>query len=162
MLKIRLSRFGKKKKPTYRLIVSEHTKDTQGKALEYLGHYDPHTKVIEVKKDRILDWISKGAQPSPTVHNLLVDQNVIEAEKVVASKSKKKNKGEEDKPVEPVAKLDAEKLEAPKDEPKKKEVKEETKKEEKVDRVNTVDIGQKEKKEKPSIDSGQEKKETKE
>jgi len=121
MLKIRLSRFGKKKRPTYRLIVSEHTKDTQDRALEYLGYYDPHTKVCEVKKDRILYWISKGAQPSPTLHNLFIDQNVIKAEKVKASKSKKK-KEEKEKPAEPVAKLDKEKKE--KKPPKSEKVKE--------------------------------------
>lgn len=90
MLKIRLARVGKRKKPVYRLIVSENTKDTYGRFLEILGHYNPFTKVIEVNKDRILYWISKGAQPSPTAHNLLVDQNVIQADKVKASKSKKK------------------------------------------------------------------------
>jgi len=98
MLKIRLARVGKKKKPTYRFIVSESTKDTYGKALEILGHYNPFSKVIEVKKERILHWISKGAQVSPTVHNILVDQNVIQAEKVKASKGKKKG-SEEEKPA---------------------------------------------------------------
>ena len=134
MLKIRLSRFGKKKKPTYRLVVSEHTKDTLGDALEYLGHYDPHTKVIEVKKDRILYWISKGAQPSPTVHNLLIDQNVIEGDKVKASKAKKKKK-EEKNETEPVAKLDGEKPaeESKEEEPKVKEKPAEPAKEEKKD-----------------------------
>lgn len=95
MLKIRLARVGKKKKPTYRFIVSESARDTYGKALEILGHYDPFRKVTEVKKERILHWISQGAQLTPTVHNMLVDQNVISADKVRASKSKKKKGGEE-------------------------------------------------------------------
>ena len=129
MLRIRLSRFGKKKQPTYRFIVSERAKDTHGRVLEYLGHYNPHTKVIEVKKDRILYWISKGAQPSPTVHNLLVDQNVISQDKVRASKSKKKK--EEKKEDEPVAKLDAEKPAEDKVEEKKEEKKDEVKPDEK-------------------------------
>ena len=92
MLKIRLARVGKKKKPTYRFIVSESTKDTFGRALEILGHYNPFSKVIEINKERTLYWISKGAQASPTVHNILVDQNVIQAEKVKASKAGKKEK----------------------------------------------------------------------
>lgn len=96
MLKIRLQRVGKKKKPAYRFVVSESSKDLYGKHLEILGHYDPFTKVIEVKKDRIQYWISVGAQPSPTAHNLLVDQNVINKPKVVASKGKKKKKDGED------------------------------------------------------------------
>lgn len=99
MLKIRLARVGKKKNPTYRFIVSEASKDPYGKALEILGHYNPFSKVIEVKKDRILEWISKGAQLSPTVHNILVDQNVIQKDKVKASKGKKKN-AEAEKPAE--------------------------------------------------------------
>lgn len=96
MLKIRLARVGKKKRPAYRFIVSEAAKDPYGRALEILGHYNPFSKVIEVNKERILYWISKGAQVSPTAYNLLVDQKVIEGEKVKASKGKVKNKkGEE-------------------------------------------------------------------
>jgi len=102
MLKIRLARVGKKKRPSYRFIVSDSQKDLYGKALEIVGHYNPFSKVIEVKKDRILEWIGKGAQPSPTVHNLLVDQNVITGPKVVASKPGKK-KAEETASAQPKA-----------------------------------------------------------
>lgn len=81
---------GKKKRPAYRFVVSDSAKDTYGRALEIVGHYNPFSKVVEVKKDRIMYWISKGAQTSPTVHNILVDQNVITAKKVKASKAGKK------------------------------------------------------------------------
>jgi len=151
MLRIRLSRFGKKKQPTYRIIVSERARDPWGKALEYLGHYNPHTKVIEVKKDRILYWISKGAQPTPTVHNLLIDQNVIEAEKVKASKSKKKKK-EAEKEGEPVAKLDEKKEEKkpeeiPTKKPKEdKDSKDESKKEKKEEKPKETKKEEKDKK----------------
>jgi len=91
MLKIRLARVGKKKSPSYRFVVSESSKDTYGKSVEIVGHYNPFTKVCEVSKDRILYWISKGAQPSATVYNMLLDQNVIVGKKVKASKGKKKN-----------------------------------------------------------------------
>ncbi len=100
MLKIRLARIGKKKQPIYRLIISENARDTYGKALEILGNYNPFTKVTEVKKDRILYWISKGAQVSPTAHNLLVSQNVLEGKKVRAYSPKKKEKTEEEKTAE--------------------------------------------------------------
>ncbi|NUM25948.1 MAG: 30S ribosomal protein S16 [Candidatus Buchananbacteria bacterium] len=121
MLKIRLARVGKKKRPAYRFIVSESARDTYGKALEILGHYNPFTKVTEVKKDRILHWISKGAQLSPTVHNMLIDQNVIKAEKVKASKSKKKGADAEstaapaaaEKPAETPAATEEKKEETP-------------------------------------------------
>lgn len=104
MLKIRLARIGKRKKPTYRFIVSESSRDVFGKALEILGYYNPFTKVCDVKKDRILYWISQGAKASPTVHNLLVDQNVIAVPKVKASKAGKKSaKAEAEVTVKPAA-----------------------------------------------------------
>ncbi|MDD2807228.1 MAG: 30S ribosomal protein S16 [Patescibacteria group bacterium] len=101
MLKIRLARVGKKKRPSYRFVVSDSTKDTYGKALEILGHYNPFSKVTEIDKDRTLYWIGKGAQPSPTVHNMLVDQNVLTADKVKASKPGKKKPAEAEAPVAP-------------------------------------------------------------
>lgn len=90
MLKIRLARIGKKKSPTYRIIISESTKDTYGHYLELLGHYNPFSKVCDVKKDRVLYWMEKGAQLSPTIHNLFVDQNVINGPKIKAFQAKKK------------------------------------------------------------------------
>lgn len=83
MLCIRLQRIGKKKQPIYRLIVSEKTKDTQAGSLEILGMYNPMTnpKQIELKKERIQYWIGVGAQPSPTVSNLLVREGVVKVKK---------------------------------------------------------------------------------
>ncbi|MFH0873278.1 MAG: 30S ribosomal protein S16 [Candidatus Komeilibacteria bacterium] len=81
MLTIRLSRIGKKKKPFYRLIVSEKTKDPWGTFLEQLGHFNPHTKQTVLKTDRIKYWISVGAQMSNTVSNLLVKEGVIKDKK---------------------------------------------------------------------------------
>ena len=98
MLKIRLARLGKKKQPTYRFVVSDSQKDLYGRQLEILGNYNPFSKVCDVKKDRILYWVSKGAQCSPTVFNLFVDQNVLTGKKVKASSisKKKKAKAEEE------------------------------------------------------------------
>lgn len=90
MLKIRLARRGKKKYPTYRVVVSEHTKDTYADVAEILGHYNPHSKEIELKTDRIKHWMSVGAQPSDSVHNLLVSQGVIEDNKKTSSSLSKK------------------------------------------------------------------------
>ena len=94
MLRIRLQRIGKKKQPTYRLIVSEKTKDTQAGSLEILGEYNPvrTEKVINLKEDRIKHWISVGAQPSNTVNNLLIKAGVIEgkAQKSVTITNKRK------------------------------------------------------------------------
>lgn len=90
MLTIRLSRIGKKKHPIYRVIVSEKQKDTVGDYLELLGHYDPHTNKAELKAERIKYWIDKGAQSSGTVHNLLVENKIIEGEKIKVANIKKK------------------------------------------------------------------------
>jgi len=90
MLAIRFSRKGKKKQPTYRLIVNEKTKDTQGDYLENLGIYNPRTKVAELKADRIKYWLGMGAQPSATVWNLLVSKGIIEGKKRKVSKISKK------------------------------------------------------------------------
>jgi small subunit ribosomal protein S16 len=91
MLTIRLSRFGKKKHPIYRVIISEKQKDTVGDYLELLGHYDPHTNKAELKADRIKYWIDKGAQTSGTVHNLLVGEKIITGEKIKVANIKKKS-----------------------------------------------------------------------
>ena len=92
MLMIRLARTGKTKKPYFRLIVSEKTKDTHGDYLEILGHVNPHAKPREVtvKTERVKYWLEHGAQASPSVHNILVDQGVVTSEKLRVWKPKKK------------------------------------------------------------------------
>lgn len=95
MLTIRLSRIGKKNKPLYRLIISEKARDPWGKALEILGSYNPYTKELQAKADRINYWLAKGSQMSPTVNNLLLDKGIVKGEKVVASKRGKKAVAEE-------------------------------------------------------------------
>lgn len=102
MLAIRLSRMGKKKHPLFRVIVSEKTKDTVGDYLELLGNYNPHTNKAELKADRIQYWLSKGAQPSGTVHNLLVDHKIISKEKIKVANIKKKKEEKEKKQPEKV------------------------------------------------------------
>lgn len=90
MLTIRLSRMGKKNKPMYRLIISEKGRDPYGRSLEILGSYNPHSKELQAKAERIKYWIGKGSQMSPTVNNLLIDKGIIQGEKVKASKAGKK------------------------------------------------------------------------
>lgn len=83
MLTIRLSRTGKRHKPQYRIVVQEKQHDPWSPALEVVGHYNPHTKpsTIELKEDRIKEWLAKGAQPSNTVHNMLINAGLIKADK---------------------------------------------------------------------------------
>jgi small subunit ribosomal protein S16 len=92
MLTIRLRRIGKKKHPTYQFIVSEKTRSPKSSALEFLGSYDPHTKpaTVKVNAERITHWLGHGAQPSDTVHNLLVDAGVIKQPKVKVAQAPKK------------------------------------------------------------------------
>ncbi|MBI5134929.1 30S ribosomal protein S16 [Candidatus Uhrbacteria bacterium] len=90
MLMLRFRRVGKTKQPTFRLIVNEKSQDTKGSYLELLGTVNPRSNPRQVKlnTERIQYWISKGAQSSPAVHNLLVDEKILTAAKVRASKSK--------------------------------------------------------------------------
>jgi small subunit ribosomal protein S16 len=83
MLKIRLQRVGRKNHAEFRVVVSEHQKTpTSGKNLEILGSYNPHTDTVTLVKDRIEYWMSVGAKPSGTVHNMLINQQVIKGKKV--------------------------------------------------------------------------------
>lgn len=90
MLMLRLSRVGKTKQPYYRLIVSEKGRDPWGKYLEMLGSYNPRSnpRTVEFNGERIKYWLSKGAQASATVHNLLVDNKIITQKKVNNSSRK--------------------------------------------------------------------------
>ncbi len=87
MLVIRLTRVGKKKQPSYRFVVQDKRKDPWGKALDIVGHYNPRTspKTIEFKTERIKEWLAKGAVPSATVHNLLVDAKIMSDKKKPAT-----------------------------------------------------------------------------
>ena len=84
MLTIRLQRVGKKKLATYRLIVSEKSRDTHDRYVEQLGSFNPHAKENSFvpKIERIKYWISQGAATSATIHNLLLSAGIIEGKKV--------------------------------------------------------------------------------
>lgn len=83
MLAIRLKRVGKKKDTSFRLIVQEKGRSIQsGNYVERLGHYDPRVDEFTIDAERVKYWLSQGAQPSDTVHNLLVDEGVIDDEKI--------------------------------------------------------------------------------
>ena len=88
---IKLSKVGKTNKKVFRLIISEKGRDPYGRALEILGDYNPYSKALQVKEDRVKYWLSKGAGMTATVNNLLVAKEVIEGKKVTASKKGKVN-----------------------------------------------------------------------
>jgi len=83
MLKIRLQRVGRKHDPSYRVILTDAKQGPKsGKFIENLGCYDARRDVREVKGDRVKYWIGKGAQVSDTVHNILINEKVIEGKKI--------------------------------------------------------------------------------
>lgn len=72
MLRIRLSRQGRKKLTAFNIVVAEHTRSAKGKYVEKLGFYNTRSKEIVVDADRIAYWISKGAKPSESMARVLV------------------------------------------------------------------------------------------
>ncbi|MFO7780279.1 MAG: 30S ribosomal protein S16 [Spirochaetia bacterium] len=76
--RIRLKRFGTRKRPYYRLVVMDTRAPRDGRAIEEVGLYHPieiEEKQLSLKEDRIREWIDKGARPSDTVRQLLNKRN---------------------------------------------------------------------------------------
>src|SRR4029453_4697896 len=86
MLSIRMRRTGSKKRPFFRVVVSEARSKKEGEFIEVLGFYNPRSKpaVVEINKERITHWIKNGARPSDSVRPLLAppltkDRGVVDA-----------------------------------------------------------------------------------
>jgi small subunit ribosomal protein S16 len=78
-VKIRLARMGAKKKPFYRIVVADVESPRDGRFIEIVGNYDPKKDPAEInlKEDRIVDWLSKGAKPTLTVSQLIKKRGII-------------------------------------------------------------------------------------
>jgi small subunit ribosomal protein S16 len=80
MVRIRLTRTGRRNKPYWRLGAFDARTRRDGQPIEYLGSYDPHQakdeEKVQIKKDRVEYWLSKGAQPTETVAQLLRKQGI--------------------------------------------------------------------------------------
>ncbi len=77
-VRIRLKRFGTKRRPYYRIVVVDSRRPRDGQTIEEVGFYHPieiDEKQIIIKEDRIREWLGKGAQPSDTVRKLLNNVN---------------------------------------------------------------------------------------
>ena len=133
MLTIRFFRIGKKNQPSYKVVVTDKRNAPSGGLFkEEVGFYNPITKEKSLNGERIKYWISKGAQPSDTAHNLFVKEGIIEGKKVSVLKKSKKKK---EVPKEEVS------AEASKEEIKAEEVPAEIPKEEKpVEEVKTEEV----------------------
>lgn len=85
MLVIRLQRTGRRNRATFRVVLQEKTQAPKSKAIEILGSYNPHLAErkdqVVLKADRIKHWLSVGAQPSNTMHNMLVEFGIAEGDK---------------------------------------------------------------------------------
>jgi small subunit ribosomal protein S16 len=78
-VRMRLTRMGAKKRPFYRVVVADSRFPRDGRFIEILGHYNPIAEPVElvVDKEKALEWLAKGAQPSDTVKRLLKKAGVI-------------------------------------------------------------------------------------
>ncbi len=93
MLRIRLNRVGKRHQSTYRVVVlPQRSKPRGGKVNEDLGWWNPHTGKHGLSGERVSHWLKNGAQPSETVHNLLVRAGLVQGKKVAVHKKKKEGK----------------------------------------------------------------------
>jgi small subunit ribosomal protein S16 len=78
MLKLRLKRTGRKRSPSYRLVVMENTTRRDGRPIEEVGYYNPITKQSHFETDKITKWLGYGVQPTETVFHLLKKADIIQ------------------------------------------------------------------------------------
>ena len=85
-VKLRLTRMGAKKRPTYRIVASDSHTKRDGQYIELVGTYNPIANEIKINEEVALKWLNLGAQPSDTVKNLLSKAGIIQ--KFAESKKK--------------------------------------------------------------------------
>ena len=78
MLKLRLKRNGRKRQPSYRLVIMESTSRRNGRPIDEVGHYNPITKESYLNQEKIVKWLNSGVQPTETVFQLLKKSNLIQ------------------------------------------------------------------------------------
>lgn len=103
-VRIRLTRKGRKKLPSYRIVVADSRFPRDGRFIEELGYYDPKTEpsTVVVNVDKARGWLAEGAQPSNTVKNLFKIAGVTETEKKRTVKAKPVKKDKEKPAAEAV------------------------------------------------------------
>jgi small subunit ribosomal protein S16 len=77
MLKLRLKRGGRKRQPSYRVVLIKSDSSREGRPIENLGYYSPLSKQFVVNVDRVKTRLGQGAQPTETVKNLLLRAGII-------------------------------------------------------------------------------------
>lgn len=78
MLKLRLKRTGRKRLPSYRLVIMENTTRRDGRPIEEVGYYNPITKQYKFDVEKIQKWLKYGVKPTQTVINLLKKAEIIQ------------------------------------------------------------------------------------
>lgn len=103
MLRIRLSRTGRKKLNLFRVVVAEHQAPVKGRFVEILGNFNPNAKTdnFKVNEKRLKYWLSCGAKPTDTVTNLLVDAKILSEKEKIKKTTKKKHRKKEEKAEKP-------------------------------------------------------------
>ncbi len=83
MLMIRFQRIGRTNDPAFRIVVLEKERAAKaGNVVELLGTYNPRSKALTLNEEHVKDWIKKGAQPTGSIHNLLLNKKIIEGKKI--------------------------------------------------------------------------------
>lgn len=77
MLKLRFKKIGRKRSPSYRLVIMESTSRRDGKSIDEVGFYNPITKTYKFDKDKLNKWLNYGVQPTKTVFNLLKKVEIL-------------------------------------------------------------------------------------
>jgi small subunit ribosomal protein S16 len=95
MLMIRFQRIGRTNDPAFRIVVLEKERAAKaGNIVELLGTYNPRSKALTLNEEQVKHWISKGAQPTGSIHNLLINKGVIQGKKVNVLSKKTPQKDE--------------------------------------------------------------------
>ena len=96
MLMIRFQRIGRTNDPAFRIVVLEKERAAKaGNIVELLGTYNPRSKALTLNEESVKGWIAKGAQPTDSIRNLLINKKIIEGKKVNALPKKTPQKNEE-------------------------------------------------------------------
>lgn len=97
MLMIRFQRIGRTNDPAFRIVVLEKERAAKaGNIVEQLGTYNPRSKALTLSEERVKHWIAQGAQPTGSIHNLLINKGVITGKKVNVLSKKTPQKKEQE------------------------------------------------------------------
>lgn len=114
---MRLQRTGRRNQAQFRVVLTDSKNGPKsGRFKEVLGSYEPKQGTVDLKEDRIKYWLSVGAQPSGTVHNFLVDKNLVEGGKKNVLPKKTPIVKEQSAEAQESTPVEAEQTEAPAEE----------------------------------------------